>query len=125
VISFGLVVAANNLLACKNFTVFLNNYKIFEKPSFLERWLLPKAQNWISKKAIRNFQDVLDETKKFEINIGLKDCSTGMFTVLYIANEYRLGRMVIHDALELFQLISHTELEFEKLKNPKSDESYK
>lgn len=124
-ISFGLVVAVNNLLALKNTTVFLNNYKIFEKLTFWEKWLLPKAQYWLNSKAIKNFQDILAEVQKFETNIGLKDCSTGMFTILYIAKEYQTGRMKIHSALELYQLISVTELEFEKLKNPKSDESYK
>ncbi|SRR5260221_9625415 len=124
-ISFGLVVAANNLLALKNFTVFLSNYRIFEKPPFLERWLSARAQVWINRKATKNFLDIVGEVRKTEINIGLNDCATGMFTVLYIANEYKFGRMVIHDSQELFQLISHTELEFEKLKKPQSDESYK
>lgn len=124
-ISFGLVVAVNNLLALKNFTVFLNNYRIFEKPNWIERWIFNKVQPWINRKAIRNFLDVVEELKKFETNIGLKDCQSGMFSILHIANDYRLNRLVIHDAPELFSLISHMELEFEKLKNPKNDESYK
>lgn len=124
-ISFGLVVAANNLLALKNFTVFLSNYRIFEKPMFYERWLIAKAQTWVNKKAIKNFLDIIEEVKKTEISVGLNDCTTGMFTILYIANEYRNGRMIIHDALELFQLMASTELEFEKLKKPNSDASYK
>jgi len=124
-ISFSLVVASNNLLALKNFTVFLNNYKIFEKPNFIERWMIDKSQVWVNKRAIQNFLDIVTEVKKFETNIGLNDCATSLFTVIYIANEYKLGKMVIHDALELFQIISTTELAFEKLKKPQSDESYK
>lgn len=124
-ISFGLVVATNNLLALKNVTVTLTNYKIFEKPSLLEKWLMPKAQAWLNKQAIKNFLDIVEEVKKAEINIGLNDCTTGMFTILYIAREYTLGKMIIHGATELFQIISHTELEFEKLKKPNSDASYK
>lgn len=124
-ISFGLVVATNNLLALKNFAVFLNNYKIFEKPGFLEKWLISKIEPWVYQKALRNFQDILEQVKKWEISIGLKDCATGMFTTIYIANEYQHGRMKINNAMELFQLMASTELEFEKLKNPRTDESYK
>lgn len=124
-LSFGLVVATNNLVALKNFNVFLNNYQIFDKPLFLERWMLRRLHLWVQNKAIKNFNDIVEEVRKTEINVGLKDCATSMFTTLYIANEYQYGRMEIHNALELFQLMGNTELEFEKLKNPKVDESYK
>src|SRR5258706_16439212 len=96
--SFGMVVAANNLLALKNFTVFLANYRIFEKPSFWETWLISQAQKWLNHKAIKNFLDLVEEARKFEINVGLNDCTTGMFTILYIAREFAFGRMDVHGA---------------------------
>lgn len=120
-LSFGLVVASNNLLALKSFNTFLSNYCLFQKPSLIEKYIIKKAKVWIEKEAIRQFKDIKEEVVKEVINLSLNDCSTGMFTVLHLGNQ----PMKLPTGKELFDLISHTELEFEKLKKPRASEAYK
>ena len=120
-LSFGLVVASNNLLALKAFNTFLSNYLLFEKPSLIEKYIIKKAKVWIEKEAIKQFRDIRIEVSKETINLYLNDCSTGMFTVLHLG----LLPLTPMTGTELFDLISYTELEFEKLKKPKAAEQYK
>jgi len=120
-LSFGLVVASNNLLALKSFNTFLSNYCLFEKPSFIEKFIIKRVKVWLEKEAIKQFKDVKEEVLKDTINLSLNDCATGMFTVLHLGNL----PIPTPTGKELFELISHTELEFEKLKKPKATEQYK
>lgn len=120
-LSFGVVVACNNLLAMKSFTTFLSNYLLFNKPSFIDKFIIKRLKDWISLKAIKEFIELKVEVKKETINVTLNDCPAGLFAVLYLANQ----DVVIHDAQELFASISATELEFVKLQKPKSNEAYK
>jgi hypothetical protein len=120
-LSFGLVVASNNLLALKAFNTFLSNYCLFESPSFIEKFVIKRVKVWLEKEAIKQFKDIKEEVVKETINLSLNDCSTGMFTVLHLGNL----PMKLPTGKELFDLISHTELEFEKLKKPKAAEQYK
>jgi hypothetical protein len=121
VLSFGLVVASNNLLALKSFNTFLSNYCLFEKPSYIEKFIIKRAKVWLEKEAIKQFKDIKEEVVKETINLSLNDCSTGMFTILHLG----MLPMPIPTGKELFDLIAQTELEFEKLKKPKATESYK
>lgn len=120
-LSFGLVVASNNLLALKAFNTFLSNYCLFEKPTFIEKFIIKRVKVWLEKEAIKQFKDIKEEVIKAVINLSLNDCATGMFTVLHLGNL----PMPLPTGKELFDLISHTELEFEKLKKPKTSEQYK
>jgi hypothetical protein len=119
-ISFGLVVASNNLLALKAFNTFLSNYCLFQKPSFIEKYIIKRTKTWLEKEAIRQFKDIKEEVSKEVINLSLNDCATGMFTVLHLGNL----EMQMPTGRELFDMIAHTELEFEKLKKPKTAEAY-
>lgn len=120
-ISFGVVVSSNNLLAMRSFNTFLSNYLLFNKPSFIEKYLINKAKKWIYSKAIKEFIELKVEVKKEVINITLNDCAAGMFAVLHLAGQ----DVVLHDAPELFQNITFMELEFLKLQKPKTSEAYK
>lgn len=120
-LSFGLVVASNNLLALKAFNTFLSNYCLFEKPTFIEKFIIKRVKVWLEKETIKQFKDIKEEVIKAVINLSLNDCATGMFTVLHLGNL----PMPLPTGKELFDLISHTELEFEKLKKPKTSEQYK
>jgi hypothetical protein len=120
-LSFGLVVASNNLIALKAFNTFLSNYCLFEKPSWIEKFIIKRTKVWLEKEAIKQFKDIKEEVVKDTINLSLNDCPTGMFTVLHLGNL----PIPLPTGKELFALISHTELEFEKLKKPKTSEQYK
>lgn len=121
-LSFGVVVACNNLLAIKAFNTFLSNYLLFNKPLFFEKFLIKKSKDWIYSKALKEYRELKEEVKKDTINVTLNDCPAGMFAVLFLAND---PKAVFKDATELFASISATELEFVKLQKPKSNEVYK
>jgi hypothetical protein len=120
-LSFGVVVGANNLLALKAFNTFLSNYLLFNKPLFIERFLINRSKDWIYSKALKEFKELRIEVKKDTINVTLNDCPAGMFAVLYLANQ----EIKISSALGLFASMSATELEFVKLQKPKKTEEYK
>lgn len=120
-LSFGIVVACNNLLAMRAFVTFLSNYLLFNKPYFFERFLIGKAKAWIYAKALKEFKELKEEVKKDTINVTLNECPAGMFAVLYLANQ----NVPVEDAAGLFASISATELEFVKLQKPKTNEAYK
>lgn len=118
-LSFSQVVAANNLLALKSFSVFLFNYSFHEKPNFIERWCIKRAQAWIENRARKEFIDL--KVGIDSASVGLNDCQTSLFTVLYLASQKSL---TFSSGKELFDLIAQTELEFERIKKPRSDTSY-
>jgi len=120
-LSFGVVVACNNILALRAFNTFLSNYLLFNKPLFFERFLINKAKPWLYSKALKEFKELEIEVKKETVNVALNDCPAGMFAVLYLANQ----NIPVMDAQELFSSISATELEFVKLQKPKTNEAYK
>jgi len=125
-LSFGAVVACNNIIALKSFTTLLSNYRVFDKPSFIAKWLSLKAQVWIDAQALKNFKDVKEEIAKDDVGyLSLNDIDTALFTVLRVAVEVNTKGIQIDTAHDLFSLISSSQLEFEKLKKPRVDESYK
>lgn len=125
-LSFGAVVACNNVIALKSFTTFLSNYRTFDKPSIIAKWLSNKAQIWIDRMALKEFNDVKLEIAKEDVGyLSLNDMDTALFTVLRVATEVNTKGVRIDTAKDLFSLISNTQLEFEKLKKPRVDESYK
>lgn len=120
-LTFGIVVSCNNLIALKGFHTFLYNYELHEKPSFLEKWLLPKAKRWILNEAVKTFRDLMKQLP--DVNLTLNDCSTAMFTCLFLAKHPEQFTN-LNDGLQLFQVMANTELEFEKLKKPRKEEKY-
>jgi hypothetical protein len=120
-LSFGIVVACNNLLAMRGFTTFLSNYLLFNRPLFFEKFLIKYAKEWIYAKALKEFKELKVEVKKDVVNVSLNDCPAGLFAVLYLANQ----NVPVEDAVVLFSLISATELDFAKLQKPKTNEAYK
>jgi hypothetical protein len=120
-LTFGIVVASNNLIALKAFYVFLFNYELHEKPSFWERWIIPRARGWIQREAISTFKDLIKQLG--EVNLTLNDCSTSMFTILYLAKHPEMFND-LKDGVQLFRVMADTELEFERLKKPRKEEKY-
>lgn len=119
-ISFNLVVSCNNLDALRRFNVFLSNYLMWGKPSFLSRWFVKKARVFVEREAFKAYNEVLKELALEKVSIGLYDCSTSMFATLYMANEQVLPKT----GEELFLVLADTELQFEKLKKPRVAETY-
>lgn len=118
-LSFGQVVGVNNLLALRAFSTFLFNYTLHEKPNFIERFAIKAADKWIELRARKEFIELKNGIE--QASLSLNDCQTGMFTVLYLASQKEL---TFGSGKELFQLISNTELEFEKIKKPRFETSY-
>lgn len=125
-LSFGAVVACNNVIALKSFTTFLSNYRTFDRPTFISKWLSLKAQVWIDYRALKEFNDIKGEIAKEDVGyLSLNDMDTALFTVLRVATEVNTKGLRIDTAKDLFSLISSSQLEFEKLKKPRVEESYK
>lgn len=95
-LSFGAVVACNNVLALKDFNTFLFNLEIHERPSWIEKKLVAWLKGWLSKKAMKQFEDLKAEVLPNTINLSLNDCSTGMFTTLYLAHQQNNVSMEAH-----------------------------
>lgn len=119
-LSYGQVVGINSLLALKSFSVFLFNYSLHERPNFIERAIIKAAKQWIDLRARKEFIDLKRSDLK-NVSLRLNDCQTSFFTVLYLANQPEL---TFSTGQELFQCISNTELEFERLKHPKDEAAY-
>lgn len=118
-LTFGQVVGCNNLLALKSFSTFLFNYSLHEKPNFIERMAIKSADKWIELRARKEFIELKQGIENASLN--LNDCQTSMFTVLYLAAQKDL---TFSSGKELFQLIADTELEFEKIKKPRTEANY-
>lgn len=119
-LSFGQVVSCNNILALKAFTTFLANYRIHYKPNFFERMAINSAEKWIELRARKELIE-LRNTELEKINLRLNDTPTALFTVLYLAGQ---RDMTFGSGKELFEAISNTELEFEKIKKPRVEAVY-
>lgn len=118
-LTFGAIVAAKNVLACKDIVTALFNYEIHERPNWFNRKFIQFAKEWASNWGLKQFQDLMIEVKPGNVNLSLNDCSTALFTVLYIANEQNnvsMEKLRLKTGHEVFAVLSHTELEFEKLK---------
>lgn len=122
-LSFTQVVACNNLLALRSFSTFLFNYSLHESPNFIERLAIGAAEKWIELRARKEFIELKQSMEEMEdkTSINLKGCRTAIFTVLYLATDKQL---TFSSGKDLFKLISDTELEFEKVKNPKEETAY-
>lgn len=115
-LSFNLVVLVNNLIALKRFNTFLSNYELWEKPTWVHKWAIHRARGWIGRESLRIFNEIIKEVQDAPPVLGLNDCATDMFAVLHIALH-----VLPADAKDLFNLMSETELNFERLKKPRSD----
>jgi len=120
-ITFGIVVDCNNLLALKSFHTFLFNYELHESPKIWERFVIKWSKKWIRNEAMKTLKDLQTEVIKNEVNLGINDCSTGIFTALYTAQSQNNlpEKQKVKTGEELFLLLAETELEFEKMKKQK------
>jgi hypothetical protein len=119
VLSFGAIIAAKNVLAMKDATTALFNYEIHERPSWFHKKILTLAKVWVANWGLKQFRDLQEEVKPGNINLGLNDCTTSLFAVLYLANEQNnvsMEKLRLSTGHEVFASLSHLELEFEKLK---------
>lgn len=120
-ISFGTSVAVNNLLALRAFYTFLFNYNLHEKPYWFERvWITP-LKMWVERKAILTMRELSKDVGAKNASLRLADVSGDFFAILYLVQhpevEWSTGQ-------ELFMVLAHHGLEFEKLKRPKADTGY-
>lgn len=115
-LSFGTVVAANNLTALKDFNTFLFNMEIHERPGFLERKLIAWAKVWVANRAVKQLKDLQAEIDSNTLGIGINDCSTAMFSVLHLACQQITGRFKLKTGQEIFSCLAQIQLEFEKIK---------
>lgn len=118
-LSFGAVIAAKNVLACKDFQTALFNYEIHERPTWFHKKILVLAKAWLSRWGFKQFKDLMEEVKPGTINLGMNDCSTALFAALYLANQQNqvsMEKLRLTNGEEVFASLSHMELEFEKLK---------
>lgn len=122
-LTFGAIVAAKNVLACKDFETALFNFEIHERPSWFHKKILVLAKAWIERWGLKQFKDLQEEVRPGNINLGLNDCATPLFAVLYLANqqnEVSMEKLRLTNGQEVFASLSHLELEFEKLKKQAS-----
>lgn len=119
-ISFGAVVAANNLLALKDFNTFLFTLEIHERPGFLERKLISWAKGWIAKKAVDQLTDLKAEIDPSTFGLGIKDCPTSLYSAFFTATQPQ----VLKTGAEIFAFLSMSQLEFEKIKKGIPNESF-
>lgn len=127
-LTFGLVVAVNNLLALKNFNTFLSNYIIHEKPNWLERKLIQSSLIWLEKQIWNNWKDLNVELEKRRFNLIPKSSRSDFWSVLYTANEQWLTSIdskKIKSIKELFGEFSLHELKIDRMKKPRATEAYK
>jgi hypothetical protein len=116
--TFGTSVAVNNILALRSFYTFLFNYELHDKPSFVEKLILPRLKKWVADKGWANMCELLRDPAAQTASVTLNDVPSGFFAVLYlIANPHELGSM--STGKELFLLLAQMELDFEKIKKPR------
>lgn len=122
-LTFGTVVALNNLLALKAFYTFLFNYNLHEKPSFLEKLWLPRLARWVERRAIATMNELLNDADAKTTSVSLNDVSGDFFSILYcVHNPQEVVR--IKSGRELFLVLAHMALEFEKIKKPRENVSH-
>lgn len=121
--TFGTSVSVNNLLALRAFYTFLFNYQLHEKPSFLEKVVIPHLKRWVEKKAVNTMNELLNDDAAKTASVSLNDVSGDFFAVLYIVQNPELV-VEIKTGHELFQCLAQMALEFEKIRKPRSDAGY-
>lgn len=122
-LTFGTVVALNNLLALKAFYTFLFNYNLHEKPSFLEKLWLPRLSGWVERRAIVTMKELLNDEGARSASVSLNDVSGDFFSILYcVHNPQEVVK--IKSGRELFIVLANMALEFEKIKKPRENVSH-
>lgn len=117
-LTFGTVVALNNLLALKAFYTFLFNYNLHENPSFFERLWLPRLAGWVERRAIATMSALLNDQDARTASVSLNDVSGDFFSILYCVHNPQ-EVIKITSGRELFLVLAHMALEFEKIKKPR------
>lgn len=118
-LTFGSIIAAKNVLACKDMVTCLFNYEIHERPTWFHKKILVLAKAWLYRFGYKQFKDLQAEVAPGTINLGMNDCSTSLFAALYLANQQNqvsMEKLRLTNGEEVFASLSHLELEFEKLK---------
>ena len=123
-LSFGTVVSLNNLLALKAFYTFLFNYQLHEKPSFLEKLWLPRLAGWVERRAMATMTELLNDQGAKTASVSLNDVSGDFFSILYCVHHPQEIANV-KDGRELFLVLAHMALEFEKVRKPHLNQSVK
>lgn len=118
--TFGTSVSVNNLLALRAFYTFLFNYQLHEKPSFLEKLVIPYIKKWVESKAVNTMNELLNDVDAKAASVSLNDVSGDFFAVLYIVNNPELI-VECKTGQELFLLLAQMALEFEKVRKPHLD----
>ena len=122
-LTFGTVVALNNLLSLKSFYTFLFNYNLHEKPSFLERLVLPRLSKWVEKRALATMNDLLNDEAAKATSVSLNDVPGDFFAILYCVHNPQ-EVIKVKTGRELFLVLAHMALEFEKIKKPRESVSH-
>lgn len=126
-LTFGSIIAAKNTLAAKDMCTALFNFEIHERPNWIERKVLVLAKAWLYRWGHKQFKDLQAEVLPGTINLGLNDCSTSLFTAMYLANQQNqvsMEKLRLTNGEEVFASLSHLELEFEKLKKAQEIEKH-
>jgi len=119
-LTFGTVVALNNLLALKAFYTFLFNYQLHEKPSFFERLVLPRLSRWVEKRAVATMNELLNDPSAKAASVSLNDVPGDFFAILYCVHNPQ-EVVNVKTGRELFLVLAHMALEFEKIKKPREN----
>lgn len=118
-ITFGTSVAVNNILALKAFYTFLFNYGLHNHPTWIERrFIIPRLSKWVEDKAVAEMNELLNDAQAKNASVSLNDVPGDFFAVLYIVNNPH-EVVNIKTGRELFLLLSHMALEFEKVRKPR------
>jgi len=119
-LTFGTVVALNNLLALKAFYTFLFNYNLHEKPSFFEKLWLPRLSAWVERRAVATMNELLNDQGAKTASVSLNDVSGDFFSILYcVHNPQEVVKL--KSGRELFLVLAQMALEFEKIKKPREN----
>lgn len=122
-ITFGTSVAINNLLALRAFYTFIFNYFLHDKPTLIERLMMPKLKAWIEKKGMDVVEELQSDEGAQSASVSLNDVSSDYFAVLYLSQNPHLTKE-ISSGQELFLLLAQMALEFEKVKKPRNSTVY-
>jgi hypothetical protein len=116
--TFATSVAVNNILALRSFYTFLFNYELHDRPTFIERFFLPRLKAWVSEKGWTNMCELLRDPTAKTASVALNDVPGDFFAVLFLVNNpHELGQMTT--GKELFMLLAQMALEFEKVRKPR------
>ena len=79
--TFATSVAVNNILALRSFYTFLFNYELHDKPSFVEKLILPRLKKWVADKGWMNMCELLREPAHVGASVTLNDVAGDFFAV--------------------------------------------